>query len=77
MITMGFHPRKYHVTLLGATGFTATFVAQILTTTLASETRWLIAGRNPDKLARLRDSLRELSPRGPVPGMPFVSNSRL
>lgn len=74
---MGFYARQYDVALLGATGFTATFVAQILMTTLASETRWLIAGRNSEKLARLRDSLKELGPKGPVPGMPFVSNSRL
>lgn len=63
--------RQYDVALLGATGFTATFVAQIFATTLPTEAHWLIAGRSSEKLKGLRQKLRQLSPKGPVPGMRF------
>lgn len=44
--------RDYDLVLLGATGFTGRLTAQHLARRLeGTDTRWAIAGRNPDKLA--------------------------
>ncbi|KAK5064271.1 hypothetical protein LTR84_000104 [Exophiala bonariae] len=66
------YTRQYDVALLGATGFTATLVAQVFAATLTSEIRWLIAGRNYDKLRGLLEKLRKLNPEGPVPDIQSI-----
>lgn len=71
-MTMGLKLRQYDFALLGATGFTAAYVAQIFVTKFPKQTRWLIAGRDPSKLARLRNNLSQLNPKGPLPGMSFL-----
>ena len=48
--------RKYDLVLLGATGFTGRLVAQYLQEHGGARP-WAIAGRNPDKLAALRQEL--------------------
>ncbi|KEF53752.1 uncharacterized protein A1O9_10153 [Exophiala aquamarina CBS 119918] len=70
-------PRQYDVAVLGATGFTAAFVAQIIATTFPSGTRWTIAARDPIKLAQLRGRLGQLNPKGPVPGIEFAQNTKV
>jgi len=50
--------RKFDLILWGATGFTGRLVAQYLATApSAAGLRWAIAGRNRDKLQRVRDEL--------------------
>lgn len=69
IITMSRKSRQYDVAILGDTGFTAAFVAQIMATRFPTETRWLIAARSPTKLAQLRDRPGQLNPKKSVPGM--------
>jgi len=51
--------RPYDLILLGATGFTGQFVAQYLLDAygFGQDLKWALAGRNLDKLHRLRDEL--------------------
>jgi len=54
--------RTYDIVLFGATGFTGELTAQYLARTAPAGTRWALAGRNPAKLAAVRDRLAELDP---------------
>src|SRR5690348_1019665 len=54
--------RTYDIVLFGATGFTGELTAQYLARTAPAGTRWALAGRNPAKLAAVRDRLAELNP---------------
>ncbi len=49
--------RPYDVVVLGATGFAGKLTADYLARNAPADTRWALAGRNPDKLAAVRDSL--------------------
>jgi short subunit dehydrogenase-like uncharacterized protein len=51
--------REFDIIVWGATGFTGTLVAEYLLRQYGSDgdLRWAIAGRSPDKLDELRDSL--------------------
>lgn len=61
--------RDYDLVLLGATGFTGGLVAEDLTRRAAGTgIRWAIAGRNADKLARLREDLKAIDPDGAPTG---------
>lgn len=52
-------PRDLDVVLFGATGYTGRLVADYLATApSARELRWAIAGRDREKLGRIRDELR-------------------
>ncbi|MCB9642218.1 MAG: saccharopine dehydrogenase NADP-binding domain-containing protein [Myxococcales bacterium] len=55
--------RKYDVILWGATGFTGQLVAAYFTRQYGvdgSQLRWAMAGRNQDKLAKVRDELKKI-----------------
>jgi short subunit dehydrogenase-like uncharacterized protein len=57
--------RRYDIVLWGATGFAGRLVAEYLQEAMPSEGnggQWAIAGRNRDKLERLRDALEGASP---------------
>lgn len=55
--------RKYDVVLFGATGFTGELTAEYLSSAMEREAfTWAIAGRNPDKLARVRKRLESINP---------------
>ncbi|TBL23874.1 saccharopine dehydrogenase, partial [Verrucosispora sp. SN26_14.1] len=54
--------RTYDVVLFGATGFTGELTAQYLARHAPAGLRWAIAGRNPDKLAAVRDRLVAITP---------------
>ncbi|RSL90864.1 hypothetical protein CEP52_014434 [Fusarium oligoseptatum] len=54
--------KPYEVTVLGATGWTATICAEHITKTFPTTTRWCIAGRSADKLESLRQSLKAIDP---------------
>ena len=52
-------PRDFDIVLFGATGFTGRLVAERIAEHAASmgTLRWALAGRNPDKLAAVRDAV--------------------
>ncbi|WKN49219.1 trans-acting enoyl reductase family protein [Nocardioides sp. Arc9.136] len=55
--------RAHDVVLLGATGFTGGLTAEYLARHAPEGLRWAIAGRNAEKLARVRDRLARIEPR--------------
>ncbi|CCT63471.1 uncharacterized protein FFUJ_00015 [Fusarium fujikuroi IMI 58289] len=54
--------RPYEITVLGATGWTATICAEHIAKTFPTNTRWCIAGRSAAKLEVLRQELRAINP---------------
>ncbi|KAF5679184.1 protoporphyrinogen oxidase [Fusarium heterosporum] len=53
---------SYEITVLGATGWTATICAHHIAKTFPTNLQWCIAGRSVTKLQALRQSLRDISP---------------
>jgi len=49
--------KSFDIVLWGATGYTGQLVAEYLARTVDSSVRWAIAGRNQEKLEKLRESL--------------------
>ncbi len=54
--------RPYDLVLFGATGFTGGLTAEYLARHAPDRLRWALAGRNPDKLAAVRDRLAAIDP---------------
>ena len=54
--------REFDLVLFGATGFTGQLTAEYLARHAPAGLRWALAGRSPDRLARVRDRLAELDP---------------
>ncbi len=54
--------REFDIVLFGATGFTGTLTAEYLAANAPNACRWAIAGRNKEKLEKLREQLAELNP---------------
>ncbi|MBU8856412.1 MULTISPECIES: saccharopine dehydrogenase NADP-binding domain-containing protein [unclassified Micromonospora] len=54
--------RPYDIVLFGATGFTGGLTAEYLARHAPDRLRWALAGRNPDKLAAVRDRLAAIDP---------------
>ncbi|MEU6023589.1 saccharopine dehydrogenase NADP-binding domain-containing protein [Micromonospora sp. NPDC047134] len=54
--------RAYDIVLFGATGFTGGLAAEYLARHAPPGLRWAIVGRNPDKLAAVRDRLAAIDP---------------
>jgi short subunit dehydrogenase-like uncharacterized protein len=54
--------RDLDIVLFGATGFTGALTAEYLARHAPTGLRWALAGRNPDKLASVRDRLTEIDP---------------
>lgn len=54
--------RTFDLVLLGATGFTGGLTAEYLAKQAPAGLRWAIAGRNPAKLAAVRDRLTAIDP---------------
>ncbi|MFJ8578431.1 saccharopine dehydrogenase family protein [Micromonospora sp. NPDC093277] len=54
--------RPYDLVLLGATGFTGGLTAEYLARHAPDGLRWALAGRNPGKLAGVRDELTRIDP---------------
>ncbi|GAA2415724.1 saccharopine dehydrogenase NADP-binding domain-containing protein [Streptomyces glaucosporus] len=59
---MSRNDREYDVVLFGATGFTGGLTAEYLAAHAPDGCRWALAGRNRDKLLRLRERLAETDP---------------
>ncbi|SIN12859.1 saccharopine dehydrogenase family protein [Micromonospora cremea] len=62
--------RTYDVVLFGATGFTGGLTAEYLARHAPSELRWALAGRNPGRLAAVRDRLAAIDPT--LAGLPLL-----
>ena len=56
------HDRPYDIVLFGATGFTGGLTAEYLARHAPAGLRWALAGRNPAKLAAVRDRLAAIDP---------------
>ena len=54
--------RPLDIVLFGATGFTGGLTAEYLARQAPEGTRWALAGRNPDKLAHVRERLAAIDP---------------
>ncbi|MDO3687643.1 trans-acting enoyl reductase family protein [Micromonospora sp. C28ISP2-4] len=54
--------RTYDLVLFGATGFTGALTAEYLARHAPDRLRWALAGRNPDKLAAVRNRLAAIDP---------------
>jgi short subunit dehydrogenase-like uncharacterized protein len=54
--------RPFDIVLFGATGFTGGLTAEYLARHAPEGTRWALAGRSPEKLARVRDRLAAIEP---------------
>jgi short subunit dehydrogenase-like uncharacterized protein len=54
--------REFDIVLFGATGFTGELTARYLVSRLPPGARWAIAGRDPAKLAAVRDRLAAIDP---------------
>ncbi len=54
--------RAFDIVLFGATGFTGRLTAEYLARQAPSGLRWALAGRNPDKLAGVREHLAGIDP---------------
>ncbi|KAF4955765.1 hypothetical protein FGADI_4336 [Fusarium gaditjirri] len=52
----------YEITILGATGWTATICAEHIAKTFPTNTKWCIAGRSAAKLEALRQDIRTINP---------------
>ncbi len=54
--------REFDLVLFGATGFTGQLTAEYLARHAPAGMRWALAGRSPEKLARVRERLADLDP---------------
>ncbi len=54
--------RRFDIVVVGATGFTGGLTADYLATNAPPDCRWALAGRNPDKLAAVRERLAAVNP---------------
>lgn len=63
--------RPYDIVLFGATGFTGALTAEYLARHAPAQLRWALAGRNPAKLAAVRDRLVKIDPA--LAGLPLLT----
>ncbi|WP_319460148.1 saccharopine dehydrogenase family protein [Micromonospora sp. RTP1Z1] len=63
--------RPYDLVLFGATGFTGALTAEYLARHAPTGLRWALAGRNPGKLAAVRDRLAAIDPA--LAGLPLLT----
>ncbi|EXJ76848.1 hypothetical protein A1O3_10493 [Capronia epimyces CBS 606.96] len=66
--------RDYDIVLLGATGYTGKLTAEYITTSLPTNIKWAVAGRNQSKLQSLVNDLKTLNPTRDTPDIINVAN---
>lgn len=66
--------REYDIVLLGATGYTGKLTAEYITTSLPTNIRWAVAGRNQSKLQSLVNDLKALNSTRETPDIITVAN---
>ncbi|ERT02008.1 hypothetical protein HMPREF1624_00303 [Sporothrix schenckii ATCC 58251] len=67
------HGRTYDLVLFGATGYTGAYTAEYVSKNLPTDLKWAIAGRSPEKLAKVAADLKELNPDRLQPGLEICS----
>lgn len=67
---------QYECILLGATGYTGRFTAEHITSSLPTDFRWAVAGRNEAKLQSLVDDLRTLNPDRAPPAIEVAQHNK-
>ncbi|KAF5670755.1 hypothetical protein FHETE_4379 [Fusarium heterosporum] len=55
------HGRQYDIIVFGATGYTGKLTAEYITTHLATDLKWAVAGRNESKLKDVVEKCKELN----------------
>ncbi|KIV96004.1 hypothetical protein PV10_03588 [Exophiala mesophila] len=66
--------RQYDIVLLGATGYTGKWTAEHITSSLPTNIKWAVAGRNQSKLQALVDGLKSVNADRPSPAIITISN---
>ncbi|KAK5264469.1 hypothetical protein LTR99_010194 [Exophiala xenobiotica] len=66
--------RQYDLVLLGATGYTGKLTAEYITSSLPTNIKWAIAGRNQSKLQSLVNDLKSLNSSRAAPDVITVAN---
>lgn len=66
--------RQYDILLLGATGYTGKLTAEYITSSLPTNIKWAVAGRNQSKLQSLVNELKSLNSTRTVPDIVTVAN---
>ncbi|KIV81350.1 hypothetical protein PV11_03541 [Exophiala sideris] len=66
--------RQYDIILLGATGYTGKLTAEYITSSLPTNIKWAVAGRNQSKLQSLVDELKSLNSTRSTPDIITVAN---
>ncbi|EXJ86270.1 hypothetical protein A1O1_06640 [Capronia coronata CBS 617.96] len=66
--------REYDILLLGATGYTGKLTAEYITTSLPTNIKWAVAGRNQSKLQSLVNDLKTLNSTRTSPDIITVAN---
>jgi len=61
--------RQYECIVLGASGYTGRYAAEHITTSLPTDFKWAVAGRNEGKLRQLVDEISTLNPNRLQPGV--------
>lgn len=56
------HGRQYDVVVLGATGYTGKFTAEMVATHLPTDFKWAVAGRSRQKLEQVVSKCKSLNP---------------
>lgn len=66
--------RQYDIILLGATGYTGKLTAEYITSSLPTNIKWAVAGRNQSKLQSLVGELKSLNSTRSTPDIITVAN---
>ena len=66
--------RQFDIILLGATGYTGRLTAEYITTSLPTNIKWAVAGRNQSKLSSLVNELKSLNSSRSPPEIITVAN---
>lgn len=66
--------RQYDIILLGATGYTGKLTAEYITSSLPTNIKWAVAGRNQSKLQSLVGELKTLNSTRSTPDIITVAN---
>ncbi|KAF4996540.1 hypothetical protein FDECE_12392 [Fusarium decemcellulare] len=67
------HGRQYDLVVYGATGYTGKWTAEYITTHLATDLKWAVAGRSESKLQAVVDDCKERNPDRLLPAIEIAS----
>ncbi|RSL58668.1 hypothetical protein CEP53_006069 [Fusarium sp. AF-6] len=67
------HGRQYDLVVFGATGYTGKWTAEYITTHLATDLKWAVAGRSESKLQAVVDECKKRNPDRLPPGIEIAN----